>query len=74
MEVALMLKNLFTFILGALSGIVIMGCIVFTLQSQGKMDWMPIIMLVCVLILVAVAILVYFVNKKKNERRKAQTR
>ena len=49
--------DLFSFLLGGIVGIVIMGFIVFNLQSQGRMDMMPVIMLVCVLILVAIGLI-----------------
>lgn len=69
-----MFKNLFTFVLGALTGIVIMGGIVFALQSQGKMDMMPVIMLVCILILAAIAIIAYLLHQKHLQKTRPSRR
>lgn len=69
-----MLKNLFSFLLGCIVGIVIMGCIVFSLQSQGKMDMMPVIMLVCVLILVAIGLIGWWWMRCKSQTRKNTAR
>ena len=67
-----MLKNLFSFLLGGIVGIVIMGFIVFNLQSQGRMDMMPVIMLVCVLTLVAIGLIGWWWMSRKNQNRKAR--
>ncbi|WP_297567022.1 hypothetical protein [uncultured Faecalibaculum sp.] len=67
-----MLKNLFSFLLGCIVGIVIMGFIVFSLQSQGHMDMMPVIMLVCVLILVVIGLIGWWWMSRKNQPRKAR--
>lgn len=63
-----LLKNLFAFFLGCLVGIVVMGGIVFVLQSNGRMDQMPLIMLACILILVVIGVICYVVVKRKAER------
>lgn len=67
-----MLKNLFAFFLGCLCGIVIMGGIVFVLQSQGRMDQMPMIMLLCILILIAIGVICYMIAKHKAVRQANQ--
>ena len=67
-----MLKNLFSFLLGCIVGIVIMGFIVFSLQSQGRMDMMPVIMLVCELILVVIGLIGWWWMSRKNQPRKAR--
>lgn len=67
-----MLKNLFSFLLGCIVGIVIMRFIVFSLQSQGHMDMMPVIMLVCVLILVVIGLIGWWWMSRKNQPRKAR--
>lgn len=64
-----MLKNIFSFILGTLTGIVLMDCLVFILQSEGRMDYMPIIMIACILILIAIGIITYFVVTRKARAR-----
>lgn len=67
-----MFKNLFSFLLGCLVGVLIMGFTVFILQSEGKMDMMPVIMLVCVLILVLIGLIAWWWMSRRSQPKKTR--
>lgn len=63
-----MLKNIFSGIIGCLVGIVVMGMIVFILQTKDQLDLMPFIMLGCILILVLIGIIAYWMANRKKQK------
>jgi FtsH-binding integral membrane protein len=57
---------MFSGVVGALVGIVIMGIVVFILLSSDRMDLMGVIMLACIAIIVIIGLIFYFVEKRKH--------
>jgi hypothetical protein len=59
---------MFSGVVGALVGIVIMGILVFILQSSDRMDLMGVIMLACIAIIVIIGLIFYYVEKRRHAR------
>lgn len=63
-----MFRELISAVIGCLVGILVMGIIVFILQTQNRMNYMPLIMLICILILIAFGVIFYFKIKRNKEK------